>query len=154
MSVKTTATKKTATTTEVANYVSKSEFAQVAATTSDDDSEGMKKLFAVAKNVNTKELDKIAGDDYFEFEEGETYVLMCRGILKDALPSKRNAGEFVDAVSLQTEDGIQTINADRVLISTVSRMASDSFPCLIMVHCKGKKKSAAGEYKDLDIWKY
>jgi hypothetical protein len=155
MSVKTntTGSKKT-TSTEVSTQVTKAQFAEIAAQTADDDSEAMSKLFAVAKQVNTKELEKIAGDDYFTFEEGETYVLMCRGILKDALPSKKTAGLMVDAVSLQTEDGIQTINADKVLVSTISRMPEGSFPCLIMVHCKGMKRGAAGEYKDLEIWKY
>ena len=149
-------TEQTATeqTTAVATVITKHQFAEIAANTSDDDLDGRAAMFAAAKQVNTKELKKVAGDDYLELEEGETYVFICRGILVDALPSKRETGKLVNAVSLENEEGTMLINADTVLVSTVSRMKLEEFPCMLQIHVKGMKKSGLGSYKDLDIYKY
>lgn len=143
-------------TTDIAKQISKSQFAELAATVSPDDLDGVRDMFKAAKMVNVSELKKIAGDDYAELLDGETYVFICQGILGNALPSKSDPNKLVSAVSLMTEDGANVINADRVLVSTIERetISGTEWPKMIMIHVKGLKKSAKGDYKDLEIFLY
>lgn len=148
--------KATSNKTGLAKQVTKQQFVELSANTSPDDQTAMQALFEAAKNVDTDELTQVAGNDYMELEEGNTYIFICKGIVKGALPSKdpRKNGDLVDAVSLIKEDLTETINADVVMVSTVRRQgeAGKTYPCMIKVFVKGMKKSQSGEYKDLDMW--
>jgi hypothetical protein len=139
--------------TQVVATVSKDAFAQLAASTNPDNHVDMERLFDAAALVPVKEMTKVAGDAYLEFEAGEMVILLCMGIAKDALPSKTEQGKTVDAVSFRNRDNNELINADAVMVSTVKRLKEQgrTFPMFMNVYCKGEKKSSKGTYKDLEI---
>lgn len=139
--------------TQVATTVSKDAFVQLAATTNPENHVDMERLFDAAALVPVKEMTKVAGDAYLEFEEGEMTILLCMGIAKDALPSKTEQGKMVDAVSFRNRENNELINADTVMVSTVKRLQEQgrTFPMFMNVYCRGEKRSAKGTYKDLEI---
>jgi hypothetical protein len=139
--------------TQVANTVSKDAFVQLAASTNPDNHVDMERLFDAAALVPVKEMTKVAGDAYLEFEAGEMIILLCMGIAKDAMPSKKEVGTMVDAVSFRNRENNELINADAVMVSTVKRLQEQgrTFPMFMNIYCKGEKKSAKGTYKDLEI---
>lgn len=140
-------------TTGVQKVVTKQEFVELVAITNPSNVQDMHKLFDTASLVPMDQMTKVAGDDYLNFEEGETVLLICHGIIEGALPSKVDATKMTDAVSFEDRDGSQTINADAVCISTVKKLIAQgrTFPMMMCIFCRGEKKSPKGTYKDLEI---
>lgn len=122
--------------------------------------ENLSALHQMAMNVPTEQLQKIAGGETLKFEKDNTYILVVTGIRKDALPSKNTAtpDARVDAIEVTNlETGEENINADAVFVRNISYMVANgkmTLPCVVKVFCKGERKSAAGTYADIDVWRY
>ncbi len=140
-------------TTGVQKVVTKAEFVELASKANPLNQNDMRVLFDTANLVPMDQMTKVAGDDYLNFEEGETVMLICHGIIEGALPSKVDPTKMTDAVSFEDREGSQTINADAVCVSTVKKLIAQgrTFPMMMCIFCKGEKRSPKGTYKDLEI---
>lgn len=85
--------------------------------------------------------------DYFTMEPGEEKKVI---FIEKTEMQKYNgeSGEMTPAVRLLTEDGSEAINADKVLVTCLSRL-----PKLtpVQIVCTGETKSANGKYKTFDV---
>lgn len=108
-----------------------------------------------AEYVSTSELTNLTGT-YMELKDGETYVVYCRGIIKNAMKKLNGAeGEMCDAVDLVDRDGNDVINADVVLISTARKLeANNKVPCFLNIYVDGYKGQKPNEYKNLVIHRF
>ena len=146
------------TSTQVQKVVSKSEFVELAQGADHSNAEEVKALYHMATQVDNAELEQIAGADYLELKDGETYILQVLGIDEGAMRDLLDDTKFNDAVVLRNleEAGGEQINADVVMVSTIKKIKERgvTFPFTIKVFVDGKKGAKGREYKNLQIWKY
>ncbi len=147
--------------TEVAvtGNVSLQQIAELSAGVNPSNPEELKNLMQMAKQVPQNELVMVAGAPYLEFEPEETVMVIYTGIIKGAMKSLKEGAtdaDVTDAVGLINEDGLETINADVVMLSTARKLDAMGFvpPYLLRVYCAGMKGTKGREYKDLQIFRY
>lgn len=103
--------------------------------------------FEVAKTADTQEITS----EYKTFEEGESEMLCFMGMTSTTF---KEGEEPKPAARLMNEQGENFVNADAVVISTLSRISENEIPCIITITCTGTKKSAKGTYSTFSIKKH
>ena len=145
--------------TAVAKLVNLQEIAELSNGIDHNNPDEVINLMRMAKNVDNKELVMVAGAPYLEFEPEETVMVIFTGMAIGAMKSLKEGAtdeDVTDAVNLINEDGLETINADVVMLSTCRKFEAQGFkpPILLKVYCSGKKGTKGREYKDLQIFRY
>jgi len=109
-------------------------------------------LFEEAKNADGEEITT----KYLNFEEtlaeGESVFLVAKNMTEIADTFGKHDGAMCPAVLFENEAGENVINADAVIVSTISReFAKDAKPFLVEIIYKGKEKGKNGTYRDFSI---
>ena len=142
---------------ELATVVTKETFVELVNSSDLNNPEEMKGLHVSAMLVKNEELEQIAGNDFIDLKDGETYILLVTGIDKQALTDLADETKTKDCVNLTNlENGKEHISGDVVMVSTINKMQArgTEFPFTIKVYVDGEKKGKNGKYKNLQIWKY
>jgi len=105
------------------------------------------KAFQIAKNSDVQEITS----EYKTFEEGESEMLCFMGMTSTTF---KEGEEPKPAARLMNEQGENFVNADAVVISTLSRISENEIPCIVTITCTGSKKSAKGTYSTFSIKKH
>jgi len=105
------------------------------------------KAFQIAKTSDVQEITS----EYKTFEEGESEMLCFMGMTSTTF---KEGEEPKPAARLMNEQGENFVNADAVVISTLSRISENEIPCIVTITCTGSKKSAKGTYSTFSIKKH
>jgi len=103
--------------------------------------------FQIAKTSDVQEITS----EYKTFEEGESEMLCFMGMTSTTF---KEGEEPKPAARLMNEQGENFVNADAVVISTLSRISENEIPCIVTITCTGSKKSAKGTYSTFSIKKH
>ena len=103
--------------------------------------------FQIAKTSDVQEITS----EYKTFEEGESEMLCFMGMTSTTF---KEGEEAKPAARLMNEQGENFVNADAVVISTLSRISENEIPCIVTITCTGSKKSAKGTYSTFSIKKH
>jgi len=103
--------------------------------------------FQIAKRSDVQEITS----EYKTFEEGESEMLCFMGMTSTTF---KEGEEPKPAARLMNEQGENFVNADAVVISTLSRISENEIPCIVTITCTGSKKSAKGTYSTFSIKKH
>jgi hypothetical protein len=82
--------------------------------------------------------------EYFTPEENKTYNFVATKISTANLD-----GKDVEVVELLDREGKRFINGNAVLVNSVKKLTT--FPSLVRIITAGKKKSANGQYLDMQV---
>lgn len=103
-----------------------------------------------AESSEAKEFIPLNNFEVLELVDGET--INCAFVGFETMKTK--TGKEYTAVKLLFSDGKIKLNADKVLVSTMTKWSTDNagLTPVVRVICKGLKAGANGEYKDLEIY--
>lgn len=104
-------------------------------------------------NIPSGEFEMVSGN-YLKFEVGQTYNVVCLGLIDATDFNDKTRIVPEGAASLVTSNGVEVVNQDVVMMSTVKKLKEQgkTFPCILRIYNNGVRQNAKGkEYADLQI---
>jgi hypothetical protein len=98
------------------------------------------------ENLEADDNNEITSE-YLKIEIGEEVRVWFTEMTKIKKKGGKD-GEMTDACRFITSDGIRVINADAVIVSTVSNLKK---PTPLLIQCLGETKNSNGTYKNFKI---